>query len=102
MEMLLKKQELLDLGGQLQGVKIVCQRGQCWITQSDDSRDHIMRSGGSFTIEGKGRVIITATESCRIMLVESSKARKLQAPYKSAYNLLKNCLVNSSGSAHLS
>lgn len=102
MEMLLKQRELLDLGKKLQGVKIICQRGQGWITQSGDSRDHILRSGSSFLIEGKGRVIITATEACRIMLVESDQTTILQTPYKAAYSLLKNCLVNSSGSAHLS
>ena len=86
MEMLLEQQELLDLGKALQGVKIVCQEGQCWITQSGDSRDHILRRGGNFTIRAKGQVIITATESCRIMLVESNKAANLQTHYREAYN----------------
>ena len=86
MEMLLKQRELIDLGEALQGVKIVCQHGQCWITQSGDSRDHIMSSGGSFTIRGKGQVIVTATESCRIMLVESNKEANMQTHYREAYN----------------
>ena len=86
MEMLLKQRELLDLGAELQGVKIVCQHGQCWITQSGDNRDHILRRGGTFTIRAKGQVIITATESCRIMLVESNKAANLQTHYRDAYN----------------
>ena len=86
MEMLLEQRELLDLGEKLQGVKIVCQHGQCWVTQSGDSRDHIMRSGSSFIIEGKGRVIIIATEYCRIMLVESNKGANLQTHYREVYN----------------
>ena len=86
MEMLLEQRELLDLGETLQGVKIVCQHGQCWITQSGDSRDHILRRGENFTIRAKGQVIITATESCRIMLVESNKAANLQTHYREAYN----------------
>ena len=86
MEMLLEKRELLDLGETLQGVKIVCQHGQCWITQSGDSRDHILRRGENFTIRAKGQVIITATESCRIMLVESNKTANLQTNYREAYN----------------
>ena len=102
MEMLLEQRERLDLGETLQGVKINCQQGQCWITQAGDSRDHIVSSGGSFTIRGKGRVIVTATESCRIKLVESNKTCNLQTFHKVAYCMLKNCLVNSSGSAHLS
>lgn len=102
MEMLLKKQELLDLGEALQAVKIVCQEGQCWITQSGDSRDHIMRSGDSFTIRGKGRVIVTATVACRIMLVETDKACKLKTPYSKVYNLPRNYLAHYSGRAHIS
>ena len=86
MEMILEQRELLDLGETLQGVKIVCQHGQCWITQSGDSRDHILRRGGNFTIRAKGQVIITAAESCRIMLVETNKAANLQAHYRDAYN----------------
>ena len=86
MEMILEQRELLDLGETLQGVKIVCQHGQCWITQSGDSRDHILRRGGNFTIRAKGQVIITATESCRIMLVESNKRANLQTHYRETYN----------------
>ena len=102
MEVLLKKRELLNLGEELQGVKIICQQGHCWVTQSGDNRDHIMRSGGSFTIRGKGRVIITATESCRIMLAESNKANNLITPYRAVYNLLRNYLTHSSEHAHIS
>ena len=86
MEMLLEQRELLDLGETLQGVKIVCQHGQCWITQSGDSRDHILRRGGNFTIRAKGKVIVTATESCRIMLVERNKGANLQTHFREAYN----------------
>jgi hypothetical protein len=86
MEMLLKQRELLDLGEELQGVKIVCQHGQCWITQSGDSRDYILRRGGNFTIRAKGQVIVTATESCRIMLVECNNRANLQTHYREAYN----------------
>lgn len=88
MEMLLEQRELLDLGETLQGVKIVCQHGQCWITQSGDSRDHILRRGGNFTIRAKGQVIVTATEACSIMLVKSNKTCNLQTHYRDAYNKL--------------
>lgn len=93
MEMLLEQRELLDLGETLQGVKIVCQHGQCWITQSGDSRDHILRRGGNFIIRAKGQVIITATESCRIVLVESNKAANLQTHYKDIYNKFIRCPI---------
>jgi len=93
MEMLLQQRELLDLGEALQGSRIVCQAGHCWITQAGDSRDHIVKSGGSFMIRAKGRVIVTATDSCRIMLAESHNAGKLQRPGKEAYRALINALT---------
>ena len=68
MELLLEKQELLDLGENLHGVRIVCREGRCWITQTGDSRDHLLGTGGSFNVYSKGHLIITATETCRLML----------------------------------
>jgi hypothetical protein len=68
MELLLGKQELLDLGEDLQGVSIICRQGRCWITQAGDSRDHILGVGSRFTVNTSGQLIITATESCRLML----------------------------------
>lgn len=78
MEILLKQRELLDLGEELQGTRIICQAGQCWITQAGDSRDHIVKSGGSFIIRARGRVIVAATDSCRIMFAESHRTSKQQ------------------------
>ncbi len=68
MELLLGKQEMLDLGEDLQGVSIICRQGRCWITQTGDSRDHILGVGSRFTVNTSGQLIITATESCRLML----------------------------------
>ena len=70
MELLLNKRELLDLGEDLRGVNIACREGRFWLTQAGDSRDHIVRSGDNFTIRAKGKVIITAVEPCRLMLIE--------------------------------
>ncbi len=100
MEMLLKQRELLDFGEQLQGTRIVCQEGQCWITQSGDSRDHIVKSGGSFVIRASGRVIVTAADSCRIMLTESHGADKLQTPFKELYKALNNALYHKKQLTH--
>lgn len=69
MEILLKKNELLDLDTELRGLKILCQAGVCWLTQAGDSRDHILRAGQSFCAAARGRLIVTATNDCRLMLV---------------------------------
>ena len=98
MEMLLAKQELLDLGKELQGVKIVCREGCCWITLSDDSRDHILRSGDSLVVRTKGHTIIAATEPSRLMLTDSNRAGRLDQPFKAIYGILRSCMANSFGS----
>ena len=91
MEMLLNKQELLDLGQNLHGVKIVCREGRCWITQTEDDRDHILRSGESFDIRTNGRLIVTATETCRIMLTGNKAEGRVSQSYRALMGSLKSC-----------
>ncbi len=69
MEILLQQHELLDLGGKLQNVTIVCQSGCCWLTQTGDSRDHILHAGSHVKIHSQGRVIVTASDDCRLRVV---------------------------------
>jgi hypothetical protein len=74
MELLMNKQELLNLGTNLRGVKIVCVEGRCWLTQAGDSRDHILSTGSTFAITANGHLIIAALEPCRLMLMTEPKA----------------------------
>ena len=91
MELLLNKRELLNLGENLRGVSIVCREGRCWLTQAGDSRDYILAAGGSFTVHSSGKLIVTATEDCRLMLTTPGvKSRPLQS-VKTIYGLLKSC-----------
>lgn len=76
MELLLNKRELLDLGDGLLGMSIVCREGRCWITQAGDSRDYILAVGDRFVVDKSGLLIITATESCRLMLKEFGKKKQ--------------------------
>lgn len=75
MELLLKKREILDLGKATSGMRIDCQAGWCWVTQSGDERDHILRAGGSFTPRGAGQLLISAGTDCRLGLRAESNAR---------------------------
>jgi len=72
MEILLKKHELLDLGRNLAGNKLVCCSGSCWLTQAGDSRDFILQDGAEFDVRMSGKIIISATEDCRLLLVAKS------------------------------
>jgi hypothetical protein len=95
MELLLNERELLNLGENLRGLRIVCREGRCWLTQAGDSRDHILRAGDSFTVSACGQLIITATESCRLMLVEPVVQHRQLSPVKILYGLLKGCTAGS-------
>ncbi len=94
MELLLNKRELLDLGENLRSVRIVCREGRCWITQAGDTRDHILGTGDSFTAKTSGKLIITATESCRLMLSESG-SQGLKQPAKALHGWFKGCAADS-------
>lgn len=76
MEILLKKQELLDLGKNLSGRRVICRSGCCWLTQAGDNRDHILRAGDCFDIGLRGQLLITATENSRLLLVAEPDAAK--------------------------
>jgi len=69
MEIILKKHELLDLGRNLAGNRIVCCSGSCWLTQAGDNRDFILHGGAEFGIRLRGKIIISASEDCRLLLV---------------------------------
>lgn len=71
MEICLHKNEMLDFGGALAGGRLVCLAGRCWLTQADDSRDHILRPGYDFAVERGGQLIVTATEDCRLLLIST-------------------------------
>ena len=85
MELLLQKHEILDLGRQLQGTSILCQAGSCWLTQTGDDRDHILHPGAQFSSERKGRLILTATEDCRLRLVSNTKTATPSTIWKQRY-----------------
>ena len=75
MELVMNKQELIDLGKQMKGLRIVCRDGKCWITQAGDFRDRILRTGESFLVETAGQLIITAMEPSRLALVQSTHGK---------------------------
>jgi len=88
MELLLQKQELLDLGENMRDVNIVCREGRCWLTQTDDSRDHILGVGDHFKVNRRKHLIITATEPCRLMFIDGLPGQP-QRPVQALCGFLK-------------
>ena len=79
MELLLGKGELLDFGREMNGTRISCHEGRCWITLEGDSRDHILNVGSSLNVAISGRLIVTAIGPCRLMLNKSASRGKQTA-----------------------
>ena len=79
MDLLLNQGELLDLGKNLRGMSVICHSGNCWLTQADDSRDLILRSGLEVKIHCKGQVILSAISPCRVQLVNDKAPVQLPA-----------------------
>ena len=78
MELLLKNYEILELGDDPRGLRILCRQGHCWLTQAGDSRDHILHPGDSHRVNGRGRMLLTAGRSCRIVLQSDGAKRPLR------------------------
>jgi len=73
MELLLSRNELIDLGKNLSGVRIVCIEGCCWLTKAGDNRDHILTQGKAFEILDSGHLVVMALNKCRIRLIDAEK-----------------------------
>jgi len=82
MDLLLKQNELVDLGADLRGVSVHCQAGCCWLTQAGDSRDIILHAGHSHTINRPGKVLVMATETTRLQLLVEAKQERVSSPWK--------------------
>lgn len=92
MELLLAEKEVIDLGKNVQGLKIVCTEGRCWITQSGDHRDHILGAGSCFHAKSGGHLIVTATGTCQL---------KLSKPQKRPFPLFKRLFRPRFSALHL-
>lgn len=72
MELLLEKNELLDLGEKQQERVLICQAGHCWLTEQGNLHDQLLSDGTRYRIRSRGRIIITATSACRLQILPST------------------------------
>ena len=80
MELLLEQRELLDLGHNRQGLIIICRAGTCWLTQSGDARDYLLRCGQKHEVRGNGQLILSAIGPCRVRLATQKPLRRALIP----------------------
>jgi hypothetical protein len=50
------------------GMAVELWDGELWITQAGDTRDHLVRPGGSFRLRGEGLALVSALQPSRITL----------------------------------
>jgi spermidine synthase len=69
-QLVLKKNQLLALRGAESRVAIDCQDGVLWITNSGESRDHILIKSDRFSPRRKGNVLIEALRDSHVDIEE--------------------------------
>ncbi len=73
MQLLLEKEEVLEVGKHQRDAQIVCHAGRCWVTISGDSRDYVLHSGNTMMVSGSGSVCIAALGDARVQVITESR-----------------------------
>jgi len=66
------------------GQRIECRTGQIWITQDGDSRDVILGSDESFTLDRSGHTLVSALEDASFVLRTDATPVRTRTPAESA------------------
>lgn len=69
MDIVLNQGEVICIDGDNRGLTFCCQQGQLWITQPNDSRDHILAPQQRFVATSKGRIAVTALQDAQLQFV---------------------------------
>jgi len=68
MEILLPEHETMSIEPVPENLRIVCRSGRIWLTQSNDSRDFLLRAGESFNASRRGQLVLWALADARIAI----------------------------------
>ena len=66
------------------GQRIECRTGQIWVTQDGDSRDVILGSDESFTLDRSGHTLVSALEDASFVLRTDAAPVRPQTPAENA------------------
>jgi spermidine synthase len=69
-QLTLKKHQLLSLRGARPRMRIKCQDGVLWVTNSNDNRDHVLMATDRFSPTRKGTVLIEAMRDASVDIEE--------------------------------
>jgi len=66
----LERNKVVKLRGAI-GHTVVCRSGSVWVTRDGDTRDVILRAGGTFTFDRDGPALLQAFEASAISSVQA-------------------------------
>lgn len=62
--------DLLELAD-ARGTTLRVGRGTLWVTQQDDTRDVVLATGDTWTVQAPGRTVVEARGSAKVLLIGS-------------------------------
>lgn len=74
----LAARELLDIHDG-QGLAVTCLEGVLWVTQSNDPRDVVIKTGQSFVLDRPGLALVCAPIGPAAVVIEGIRSRRLAA-----------------------
>lgn len=75
MQLMLKKEEYVVIGGDARRLSILCTAGTLWITQDQDLNDHVLKGGQVFTIDRKGQITLQALQDAQFNFIPWGRKR---------------------------
>jgi len=54
------------------GTTVVCEKGILWLTQSNDLKDYMLKTGERMTVNQKSTILIEAMSEARVSIVHSN------------------------------
>ncbi len=74
----LAKDEALLLRHLTSGRVLYALSGTVWVTREGDSRDHVLGPGGTFRVEGPGRIVVQALKPSRLIILSARDIHDLE------------------------
>jgi len=71
----LAARELLDIHDG-QGLAVTCLEGVLWVTQSNDPRDVVIKTGQSFVLDRPGLALVCAPVGPAAVVIEGARSRR--------------------------
>lgn len=72
-ELVLHRDELLQLNDHGQGLAVECEQGVVWVTCTGDRNDYVLFANDRYVSDQSGKVVIEALREARVRLTEGNR-----------------------------